>query len=97
MNTAYECNRTRIVVPLFRSAFFAKYIVKPGCHRQISQMKQGSGCIQDSEYTHLSNNLQTTGCIAIENAACSLLDIHGSTLRPADKEPVNVLGPLSLL
>ena len=97
MNTAYECNRTRIVVALFRSAFFAKYIVKPGCHRQISQMKQGFGCIQDSEHARVSNNLQMTGCIATENAAGSLLDIHGSTLRPADKEPVNVLGPLSLL
>ena len=95
MNTAYECNRTRTVVALFRSAFFAKYIVKPGSRRQISQMKQGSGCIQDSEYAHLSNNLQTTGCIATENAAGSLLDIQGSTLRPADKKPVNVLGPLS--
>ena len=95
MNTAYKCNRTRIVVALFRSAFFAKYIVKPWCHRQIFQMKQGSGCIQDSEYTRVSNNLQTTGCIATENAAGSLLDIHGSTLRPADKKLINVLGPLS--
>ena len=95
MNTAYECNRTRIVVALFRSAFFAKYIVKPGCRRQIFQMKQGSGCIQDSEYARVSNNLQTTGRIATENAAGSLLAIHSSTLRPADKKLVNVLGPLS--
>ena len=95
MNTAYECNRTRTVVALFRSAFFAKYIVKPGYRRQIFQMKQGSGCIQDSEYARVSNNLQTTGCIATENAAGSLLAIHSSTLRPADKKLVNVLGPLS--
>ena len=95
MNTAYECNRTRTVVALFRSPFFTKYIVKPGCRRQIFQMKQGSGCIQDSEYARVSNNLQTTGCIATENAAGSLQAIHSSTLRQADKKLVNVLGPLS--
>ena len=57
-------------------------------------MKQGSGCIQESEYARVSNNLQPTGCIASENAAGSLLAIHSSTLRLADKKPVDVLGPL---